>query len=74
MPIPSHSRTFVIHGEEVVAEAVMNNCSDLWTATARAGGRLLATAAGTTPEGAMSNAVVVAERKLESAGSSPAKA
>jgi hypothetical protein len=67
MPIPFHSRTVVIVGEDVVAEAVMNNCSDLWTATAKAAGRLVATAAGTTPEAALASAIAAAERKLEAA-------
>jgi hypothetical protein len=64
MPIPSHSRTFRIGDVEVVAEAVMNNCSDLWTATAKSPDRLLATAAGSSPEGALENVIERAERAL----------
>ncbi len=70
MPIPFHSRTVVIAGEELVAEAVMNNCSDLWTATAKVAGRLVATAAGTTPDAAMASAMAAAERKLATADAS----
>jgi hypothetical protein len=49
---------------DVVAEAVMNNCSDLWTATAKSSERLLATAAGSSPEAALENVIERAERAL----------
>ncbi len=64
MPIPSHSRTVTIAGLEVVAEAVMNNCSDLWTATVKSPDKLLATAAGSSPETALANAITRAEQAL----------
>ena len=64
MPIPSHSRTVTIAGREFVAEAVMNNCSDLWTAVVKSDEKPVATAAGTTPEAALANVIAAAERKL----------
>lgn len=64
MPIPFHSRNVTLGGKEFVAEAVMNNCSDLWTATVKAGETLVATGAGSTPDGAMANAVARAEQAL----------
>ncbi|MGE3076499.1 MAG: hypothetical protein AB7N24_20730 [Dehalococcoidia bacterium] len=64
MPIPSQSKTVTIAGVEVVAEAVMNNCSNLWTATAKSPQKLLATAAGSSPETALANAIAIAEDAL----------
>ncbi len=68
MPIPSHSQTIRLGDLDVIAEAVMNNCSSLWTATARSGDKLLATAAGSTPEAALANVVA----RVEEAAAKPA--
>ena len=65
MPIPSHSRTIHLGDETARVEAVMNNCSDLWTATVTVGKRLLGTAAGTTPESAMTNAIAAANHQRQ---------
>jgi hypothetical protein len=65
MPIPSHTRTVKLADQTATVEAVMNNCSDLWTATVTVGNRLLGTAAGTTPESAMANAIAAADRQRQ---------
>ena len=62
--IETHTRVAVVGGTEVLAEASLNNCSSLWTATARAGGKLVASGAGTSPEGALDSALEQAARKL----------
>ena len=64
MAIPTQSRIVTIAGAEVVVEAALNNCSSLWTATAQSGGKLLATAAGSSPETALANAITRAEQTL----------
>ena len=64
MPIPFHSKTIRLGGEDFDAEAVMNNCSDLWTATVKSPDGLVASGAGTTPEDAMANAIARAEKTL----------
>ena len=68
--IATVTRTATVAGVEVVAEALMNNCSSLYTATARVDGKLVASGAGTTPEGALASALEQAEKKL--AASTPA--
>jgi len=62
--IETHTRTVRIDQLEVFAEAALNNCSSLWTATASVNGRLVASGASTTPEGALDSAIELAERKL----------
>jgi len=62
--IEVHARTVRINGLEVLAEASLNNCSSLWTGTVRSGDRLIASGAGTSPEGALDSAIEQAERKL----------
>jgi hypothetical protein len=64
MAIPTETRSLRIGGRDLLAEAALNNCSSLWTATVTDHGKLLATAAGTSPEDALDNVVAVAERKL----------
>jgi hypothetical protein len=64
--VPFHSRDVRIGDLEMVAEAVMNNCSNLWTATVKAGEKLVATGADTTAEGAMDAAVERARTALAS--------
>ena len=64
MPIPSHSRAVTIAGRQLVAEAVMNNCSDLWTAVVKADEKPIATAAGSSPEAALANVIARAEQAL----------
>lgn len=64
MPVPLHSKSIKIADAELVAEAMLNNCSDLWTASVKSGDRLVATGAGSSPEGAMANAIAAAEHKL----------
>jgi hypothetical protein len=61
MTVPFHSREITIRGVEMVAEAMMNNCSNLWTGTVKSGDMLVATGAGSTPEAAMDAAVERAE-------------
>jgi hypothetical protein len=46
----------------MVAEAIMNNCSNLWTGTVKDGNRLVATGAGSTPDEAMDAAIERAAR------------
>ena len=55
--IEVHNRTFEAAGRTLLAEAALNNCSGLWTATVRDGDRLVTTAAGSSPETALDNAV-----------------
>jgi len=62
--IETHTRTVRIGELEVFAEAALNNCSSLWTATASVSGQLVASGASTTPEGALDSAIELAERKL----------
>jgi hypothetical protein len=62
--IETHTRTATIAGVEVLAEASLNNCSSLWTATARANGKLIASGAGTNPAGALDSALEQAATKL----------
>ena len=62
--IPVETRITHIGDLEIVAEASLNNCSNLWTATAKAAGRLIASGASTTPEGALDSAIEQAQRKL----------
>jgi hypothetical protein len=57
MAVPFHSKLVRIEGLDLVAEAMMNNCSNLWTATVSSPQRLVATGAGTTPEAAMAAAI-----------------
>jgi hypothetical protein len=64
MAIPTETRTIQIGGRDLLAEAALNNCSSLWTATVTDGSKLVATAAGTSPESALENVAAVAERKL----------
>jgi hypothetical protein len=66
--IEVHSRKVRIGAAELLAEASMNSCSNLWAATIREGDRLVATAAGATPEGALDNVIEAATRKLAAAG------
>ncbi len=61
MTVPFHSRAVQVQGTEMVAEAIMNNCSNLWTGTVKKGDRLVATGAGSTPESAMDAAIERAE-------------
>jgi len=62
--IATETRTVRIGSAEVVAEASLNNCSGLWTATATVARQLVASGAGRTPEGALESAIELAERKL----------
>jgi len=64
MAVPFHSKPITIAGRELVAEAMMNNCSNLWTATVSSPEKLVATGAGTTPEAAMAAAIERAHTAL----------
>jgi hypothetical protein len=64
MAIPTETRSICIAGRELLAEAALNNCSSLWTATVTDGSKLVATAAGTSPGSALDNVVAVAEQRL----------
>jgi hypothetical protein len=64
MAVPFETHPVTIAGQELVAEAMMNSCSNLWTATVRASGRVVATGAGNTPEDAIAAAVERAEAAL----------
>jgi hypothetical protein len=66
--VPNESRTVVIGGAEMLAEAILNNCSDLWTATVRADGRLVASGAGVSAAAAISSAVERATAALRRNG------
>jgi hypothetical protein len=46
--VPTETKTVIVDGRELVAEASLNNCSNAWTATVVSGGRLVATGAGTS--------------------------
>lgn len=65
--IPTETRTIRIEGRELIAEAMLNNCSDLWTATVQSSGTLVATAAGTSAEAALTNVIARAEALLGAA-------
>jgi hypothetical protein len=64
MPIPTQTKTVRIAGRELIAEAMLNNCSDLWTATVQSSQGLVATAAGTSAEAALTNVIARAEAAL----------
>ena len=67
MAVPFETHPVTIAGQDLVAEAMMNSCSNLWTATVRAAERVVATGAGNTPEGAIAAAVERAEAALAAA-------
>lgn len=59
----THRRTVEIRGIEMIAEAMLNNCSGVWTATVTDAGRVIATGAGSNAETAAASAI---ERARES--------
>ena len=64
MPVPVQSKDVTIAGREMVAEAMMNSCSNLWSATVRSPEKLVATGAGNTAEDALDEAIARAEKAL----------
>jgi hypothetical protein len=58
------TREVRLGGQDMVAEATLNNCSDAWTAVVKAGERLVAAGAGSSPEGALESAIERAERTV----------
>ncbi|MEO8541658.1 MAG: hypothetical protein ABI577_18100 [bacterium] len=62
--VPTESKAVRIGGQDYVAEAAMNSCSNVWTASVRSGTRPVATAAGTSAAEALANVIERAERTL----------
>ena len=62
---PLHSKTVRIDGVDLLAEATLNNCAGVWTATVRSEQAVVASGAGSSPEAALTSAIERAGAKAQ---------